>query len=147
MWFKSLGLRTLIIGVALVIGIIVGTFGFGLAIANNQYNNLSNQSHIPAPVFPRNANGQTYGSDTNVTSPDQEPDLVSAVGVGGTQGYVRSVDMYEEMPKTPQEALAHNSKLKAVRKIPLYAVDGKTVIGVFEIHNGKGIEISAEKKN
>lgn len=132
MWFKLLNVRTIIAGVALTAGIIMGTLSFGPAIATN----FSNQSNAPIPVFPKNENGQTYGSSALVNSPDQEPDLISAVGEDGTNGYVRSVDLNEGLPKTPQEAIAYNKKHQADRQIPLYAVDGKTVIGVFDIHNG-----------
>ena len=143
MWFKLLSVRTIIIGVTLIAGIIVGTLSVGPAIATN----FSNQSNVPIPVFPKNENGQTYGSAALVNSPDQEPDLISAVGEGGVEGYLRAVDMHEEMPKTPEEAVAQNNKRKAgsVRQIPLYAVDVKTVIGVFNIHNGIVTEIPAKK--
>lgn len=143
MWLKPISVKTIIIGVALAAGIITGTLTFGPAVASN----FSNQSNLPVPVFPKNENGQTYGSSALVNSPDQEPDLISAVGEDGVEGYLRAVDIHEEMPKTPQEALARNNKHKPdeVIEIPLYAVDGKTVIGVFKHHHGKVIEIPAEK--
>ena len=136
MWLKSLIGRTAIIGVALVAGITVGTISFSPAIATN----LSNQSQSTAPVFPKNENGQTYGSDLYCTSPETGPDLISAKGVDGTDGYVLSVDLYGVMPKTPQEALTQQQKAGSVRKIPLYAADGKTVIGTFNIKTGKVIQ-------
>jgi len=141
MRFKPFGVRTVIIGITLAAGIITGTLFFGPAIAMN----LSKQSYTPAPVFPRNESGQTYGSNAFVNSPDQEPDLVSAVGVDGTEGYVRSEDLNRDLPKTPEEAVAYNKKLKAERKIPLYDVDGKTVIGEFKINNEKFTETPARK--
>jgi len=143
MRFKLLCVRTIIIGVALIAGIVVGTASFGPAIANN----FSNQGNAPVPVFPKNANGQTYGSSALVNSPDQEPDLISAVGVNGTEGYVRSEDLNGKLPNTPEEAVAYNRKLKTERLIPLYDVDGKTIIGEFKIRNGKVVEIPAENKN
>ena len=133
MLFKSFAIRTLIIGIALVTGIIVGAFGSGYAIAKND--------SVPAHVFPKNESGMTYGSDLDVTSIDEEPDLISAYGVDGTLGYVLFKDLEGERPKTPQEALEQQSKNKGkVRQIPLYAVDGKTVIGVFNIGSGRDIE-------
>ncbi|PKM47227.1 MAG: peptidase M56 BlaR1 [Firmicutes bacterium HGW-Firmicutes-8] len=139
MRFKPLSVRTFLIGVALTAGIITGTLTFGPAIASN----LSNQQ---VPVFPKNENGQTYGSSALVNSPDQEPDLISAVGEGGVEGYLRAVDLDEEMPKTPKEAVARNNKHKPddVIEIPLYDVDGKTVIGVFKHSHGRIIEIPAK---
>lgn len=141
MRFKPLGVRTVIIGITLAVGMITGTLTFGPAIAAN----LSKQSNTPAPVYAKNKDGQTYGSSAFANSSDQEPDLVSAVGVDGAQGYVRSEDLNGELPKTPEEAVAHNSKLKAERKIPLYDVDGKTVIGEFKIENGKVTETPAKE--
>ena len=136
MWLKSLMGRTAIIGATLVAGITLGTLSFSPAISTT----LSNQSQAPAPVFPKNENGQTYGSDLYCTSPETGPDLISAKGVHGTDGYVLSVDLYGLMPKTPQEALAQQQKAGSVRKIPLFAADGKTVIGTFNIVTGKVIE-------
>lgn len=143
MWLKPLGIRTVIIGIALIAVIVVGTLGIGYAIANN----YSNQSLAPTPVFPRNENGQTYGSALDATSLNTEPDLIKAYGVDGTLGYVRSVDLEEGLPKTPQEALAQQRKAVRVRPIPLYADDGKTIIGVFNVVTGQGIEKSAGKEN
>ena len=38
--------------------------------------------------YPKNINGQTYGSSADATSPETEPELISAIGVDGTAGYV-----------------------------------------------------------
>lgn len=132
MLLKRLGVRTVIIGIALIAGIVVGTLCFGVAIANT----YSNQSLAPDPVYPRNENGQTYGSGLYATS-DTEPDLIKAYGVDGTLGYVRSVDLDGPMPKTPQEALANQRRAGSIHQIPLYDVDGETVIGVFNVGNGQ----------
>jgi len=144
MKFKQLGVRTLIISDALIAVIIAGSVGLGHAIANN----LFNQSQAPAPVYPIDESGQTYGSSADAISRETEPDLICALGVDGIYGYVRSVDLNEEMPKTPQEALDQMAKNAAIgaRQIPLYAVDGKTVIGVFNIHNTQPTDISIEKE-
>jgi hypothetical protein len=68
----------------------------------------------------------------SATTLETIPDLISAVGVDGTKGYVKKVDLYEEMPKTPEEAL-ERQRLRAenTRRIPLYNADGRTVIGQF----------------
>ena len=88
----------------------------------------------PTPTYPRNERGQTYGSALHATSPNTEPDLIQAVGVGGIVGYVRKVDLEEPSPRTPDEALARQrSGTRRARTIPLYAVNGKTVIGLFRI--------------
>lgn len=145
MRFKLLSVRTVIISVALVLGIIAGTFGSELAIAHINANSNPNQIHAPAPVFPKNENGQTYGSSAHATSPDTEPDLIRAYGVDGTLGYVLSVDLNERMPKTPQEALAEQKRrMESVRQIPLYDVNGVTIIGVFNVGGGYAIEHPVE---
>ncbi|MCT1404019.1 hypothetical protein M4D81_33975 [Paenibacillus sp. p3-SID867] len=91
--------------------------------------------HISANVvnFPRNENGQTYGSAADAASSDTEPELISAFGVDGTKGYVMKKDLDGEQPKSPKEALASMERNKEGRDIPLYDVDGKTVIGVFHV--------------
>lgn len=85
-------------------------------------------------IYPKNKNGQTYGSAADATSPETEPELISATSVDGTEGYVLKKDIDGEQPKTPEEALAiQNSRPPGGYDIPLYDVDGKTVIGVFHI--------------
>jgi len=90
-------------------------------------------------TFAKNANNQnptkqTYGSSADVSSPETEPDLISAIGVDGTQGYVLKIDLDGELPKSPEEAIAiQNNRTPGGRDIPLYDVDGETVIGVFHI--------------
>lgn len=149
MLLKPLGVQTITIGIALVAGIIVGTIYIGPAMASTIANTYSNRSIEPAHVYPRNENGQTYGSELYATSPATAPDLILARGVDGTIGYVRSADLNEEMPKTPEEALAQQNmhKVGDVRQIPLYAVDGKTVIGKFNIVTTQGSSWSAEEIN
>jgi len=124
--------RIIIICVSVVTGSIVGIIGFSPAIANS----LSNQNEA-APVYQKNENGQTYGSSAYATSIETEPDLILAKGVDGTTGYVRSVDLNGVIPKTPEEAVElMRKRSKGVREINLYAVDGKTVIGTFEVQEG-----------
>ncbi|WP_153047501.1 hypothetical protein [Paenibacillus sp. EZ-K15] len=84
--------------------------------------------------YPKNKNGQTYGSSADATSPETEPELISATGVDGTAGYVLKKDLDGELPKSPEEAIAiQNSRSPDGRDIPLFDVDGETVIGVFHV--------------
>ena len=128
MKFKLLGLKTVIFGAVLVAGIALGTLGihYTTAHAGSNY------------VFPKNQYGQTYGSKANATSPETEPDLIAATGVDGTNGYVKRTDLEQPLPKTPQEAIALTKQNLAhpTHEIPLYAVDGKTVIGKFIVGGG-----------
>jgi hypothetical protein len=82
--------------------------------------------------YPKNKNGQTYGSAADATSSETRPELISAIGVDRTKGYVLKKDIDGELPKSPEEAIAkQNSRSPGGRDIPLYDVDGETVIGVF----------------
>ncbi|WP_222708690.1 hypothetical protein [Paenibacillus sp. N3.4] len=84
--------------------------------------------------YPKNKNGQTYGSATDTTSPEMGPELISAIGVDGKKGYVLKKDIDSELPKSPEEAIEiQNSRSPGGRDIPLYDVDGETVIGVFHV--------------
>jgi beta-lactamase regulating signal transducer with metallopeptidase domain len=126
-------------GIAIICIALIATLGAGTVFAVNAH---SNHSQVPTPVFPRNENGQTYGTPTprpGPVSPGTVPDLIKAQGVDGTVGYVRFTDLQGPQPKNPQEAVALSKKNLAsgVRQIPLYAVDGKTVIGVFNIGPGR----------
>jgi len=51
--------------------------------------------------YPKNKNGQTYGSSAGATSPETEPELISAIGEDGTEGYVLKKDLDGELPKSP----------------------------------------------
>ena len=135
---KSFAGRTIIIGVILVAGITVGMIDYYPTPAKTD--TTPNQSQIPAYAYPVNENGQTYGSASYATSLETEPDLILATGVGSTIGYVQSEDLNGVQPKTPEEALELMRKAPSARKIPLYAVDGKTVIGTFEIDKGTVVE-------
>lgn len=82
--------------------------------------------------YPKNRNGQTYGSAGEPTSP--EPELIEAIGVDGTEGYVLKKDLDGEQPSTPEEAIAlQNSRAADGRDIPLYEMNGENVIGVFHV--------------
>ncbi|OME92225.1 hypothetical protein BK123_16585 [Paenibacillus lautus] len=98
--------------------------------------NIIGSFHIGAKNmnYPKNKNGQTYGSSADAASPETEPELISAIGVDGTAGYVLKKDLDGEQPKSPQDAIAiQNSRSPGGRAIPLYDVEGATVIGVFHV--------------
>ncbi|MEK5078014.1 metal ABC transporter substrate-binding protein [Solibacillus sp. FSL W7-1436] len=83
--------------------------------------------------YPKNENGQTYGPDLKdlIRGELGEPDLILAVGENDTIGYVKKVDLERSQPKTPEEAVKLNDA--PPREVPLYDVDGETVIGKFII--------------
>lgn len=140
MWFKQFAGRTAVIGGVLIVGITVGMSGFSFAKA--LFTPHPNSLPIAHTMdFPKNQSGQTYGSDIYSTSLATEPDLILTQGEDANGhpiiGYVLKRDVFLPMPKTPEEAVAMNRKPGSIRNIPLYAVDGKTVIGTFSIGQGQ----------
>ena len=91
----------------------------------------SNVAQKNQGVYQVNQSGQTYGK---FVDPSVEPDLISAIGIDGKNGYVLSSDLIGSDPATPEEAVKHQmEKEKGNQRIPLYDKDGKTVIGQFEL--------------
>ncbi|OMF36881.1 hypothetical protein BK133_08145 [Paenibacillus sp. FSL H8-0548] len=123
-------------GIRIIIGLIfaICVVMVAMAFQSKDAKTTTNPSLTKAPNYPANENGQTYGSAGDAISSESEPDLISAVGVDGAMGYVLKKDIEGEQPKTPEEALAiQNSRPLGGSDIPLYDIDGKTVIGVFHI--------------
>lgn len=138
MTIRTYSFYALILIMAIIAGILLGTLCFDSVIASNN----PNQSFSSAPVYPINENGETYGSSSYAISLETEPDLISAIGVDGTLGYVRKTDLNGEMPNNPEQALAGMRQREGkVRQIPLYDVDGKTVIGAFNVGGEYRIEV------
>ena len=102
-------------------------------LKNEEWKTEFRQNPALTPLYQTNENGQTYGSAfaSNIVG-NPQPDLVSA-GKDGTSGYVKYKDLMGPQPKTPEEAIAMQEMGKfEKREIPLYAADGKTVIGSFK---------------
>ena len=110
--------------------------------ADNNSNHLGeNSSDLDIPSkesilkegYPKNENEQTYGPDLSGLNPDEigVPDLILAQGENGIIGYANKVELEGPMPKNPEEAVKLNNP--PPRAVPLYAVDGETVIGKFWI--------------
>ena len=84
--------------------------------------------------FPTNENGETYG--TSIITEDGEyidPDLIEAIGKDNVEGYVRYEDVFGH-----DNEYEHKKPKKI--SIPLYEVDGTTVIGEFIIENRNTME-------
>lgn len=78
-----------------------------------------------------NAHGQTYGVANNLGTPD----LVAAIATNGQTGYVDATQLalaQGPMPASPEQALAQQQSRQPA-SIPVYEVDGTTVIGDFAI--------------
>jgi hypothetical protein len=129
--------KTVLLGVTFVLGVTLGGLQFGSAIASTL-----TQEHTP--TFPVNEKGETYGSAENVES-NAAPDLIQAIGVDGTHGYIRAEDLETEPPKSPKEALSKQQSisLNSVRTIPLYDINGKQ-IGTFNIQQVGDSEVEIE---
>ncbi len=116
------------------------------AVAAGASHQLAPCPSTPAPTgaYPVNLSGQTYGSSAGAC-PSQEPDLISAMGPstgghGPVEGYVIKAQLGKasgDDVNSPHAAAAwtkaHAGKTTT---IPLYARDGKTVIGHFAIQGG-----------
>lgn len=138
MSMKKRGIKVLTTAVALVAGLLIGSFAFSSIpiLASTNQSDYTNSS----PVFKVNKHEETYGSIKDVNIAGQEPDLILAEGTNGTQGYIKFKDITKNQPKTLEEAKAYDEKLrqdkdKGSEEIPLYDVDGEKVIGKFLIQN------------
>lgn len=93
----------------------------------------------PAPVYPKNESGLTYGSAAQAISPDTEPDLVLVVATNGEQGYVykKDLDMANGTTaaknfRSPEDALRwQESESHSDQIVEVYALDGVARIGEF----------------
>lgn len=131
---------TRMISLLLVAGVLIGFLGFSAATADI----FKDERRTPYPEYKVNEYGQTYGSDQYADSIEEEPDLIAATGENNIDGYLRKEDVFRPMPKSPEEAVARNEFLKYTTIIPLYASDGRTVVGEFKEGDGK-IQITLEE--
>ncbi len=125
------------VGVGIVVAALVA-----VGVAQVTAGGPLNRSQDPQPTYEVNANGMTYGSGLDATSPGTEPDLIEAIGVGGIHGYVRSADLIPAEPTNPSDAVLQQVDAPG-RVIPLYAVDGVTEIGVFQLSAPEQGEVTA----
>lgn len=122
------GLLTL--GLSISFGVAVS---FGVTTKSNN-NEIISTSEIGSN-YPKNKQGLTYGSSADTLIYGKEPDLIKAYGIDGTLGYVKKEDLHTPMPKTPEEALKLIKEAKDI-EIPLYDINGETVIGTFLLGSG-----------
>ncbi|MDQ7093268.1 M56 family metallopeptidase [Desulfosporosinus sp. PR] len=102
-------------------------------LKNGEWKTEFSPNSALASLYRTNGNGQTYGSAfcTSIIG-NPQPELISAESRNGTSGYVKYEDLMGPQPKTPEEAIAMQKMgMFEKREIPLYAADGKTVIGSF----------------
>jgi len=122
---KKTSMRTLI---SVLLGCIV-SIGITLPAIASDNINIGRQR---TPVYEVNSRGQTYGSLVDSISPETEPDLILVQTDDGTFGYVRAEDLAEEMPNSPEEAVAMMQERErrmsrysnGLRKINVYDSEG-----------------------
>lgn len=73
-------------------------------------------------------NYETYGSF--IYHDETELDLVKAFGVDGTEGYINTSDMNQDLPQTPEEAIQSMNEPKVDKYINLYD-SNENIIGKF----------------
>jgi len=102
-------------------------------LKNGDWKTEFRQNPALTPLYQTNENSQTYGfAFASSIMGNPQPDLISAKSGDGTSGYVKYEDLKGPQPKTPEEAIAMQEMgMFERREIPLYAADGKTVIGSF----------------
>ena len=122
---------------------VIGNTGFGGVPLPESIRNM-----YMSPIYPINENGQTYGP--LLADPyTPEPDLIAAVGIDGTEGYIYNSIQNQHggypPPQNPEEAIEYMRWLderkeemkrngeKYILIVPLYAEDGVTVIGEYGI--------------
>ncbi|BDF69120.1 hypothetical protein CE91St41_01010 [Oscillospiraceae bacterium] len=82
--------------------------------------------------YPVNSQGQTYGPMALANVVGYQPDLISAVGENGVEGYILREDVIGPEVNTPEEALESMLTANDRLIIPLFDVEGNE-IGTFHI--------------
>ncbi|WP_405141070.1 hypothetical protein MHI48_16245 [Paenibacillus sp. FSL H7-0942] len=108
---KTKSLKLITVGVTCALGIGIGVYGWGAASADTSPSKDQMEIKI-------NDNGQTYGSF--IYHDETELDLVKAFGVDGTEGYIKTSDMNQDLPQTPEEAIQSMNEPKVDKYINLY---------------------------
>lgn len=128
--------------------VLLGGAGIGVASATSQPTAKPQVvPHAPAVVlgdatFEKNAAGQTYGLPTEVDGVSLEPDLIRAYATNDRIGYVKNEERKvatgdPSLFKSPEEALHWQaSRAKGPVSIPVYELDGVTIIGEFVFSDG-----------
>ncbi|WP_340013073.1 hypothetical protein [Paenibacillus sp. FSL K6-1318] len=124
---KTKSLKLITVGVTLALGVGIGIYGWGAASADT--NPSKDQMEIKI-----NDKGETYGS--LLYHDETELDLVKAFGVDGIEGYIKSSDMNQDLPQTPEEAIQSMNEPKVDKYINLYD-SNENIIGKFLLTSSK----------
>ena len=83
------------------------------------------------------AEGRSFGplpTGGSHLSPSQIPDLVAVVGDHHVLGYADSDLLLGDDPAdSPAEALGRQESRPKIRKVPVYATDGTTIVDIFTV--------------
>lgn len=90
------------------------------------------EEHLVDGQYPVNSKGQTYGPQSLVRVTGQLPDLISAVGEDGVEGYILREDVEGPEVNTPEEAFESMLTANDRLIIPLFDAEGNE-IGTFHI--------------
>jgi hypothetical protein len=120
-------------GTAIATGALTGGDQVVIQPASPASNSGSSVAPSAAPNWPKNASGQTYGSSLDSTSSATDPVLAQVIATNGEQGYVYSSQLNPAPPASPSAAVAQQQANTGGQYIPVYAQDGTTVIGQFEV--------------
>lgn len=120
---------------ALIGGMVIGAFGLGYVVVPMQAASTIEGRDVTPGQTGRNASGQTYGPLTDLSF-RTGPDLFEAGATNGQLGYVETSAFAAEMAAASSLKAALND-VPTDRTLPVYAADGKTVIGEFPIGSGK----------
>lgn len=92
---------------------------------------IATYSAITTRPWGVNAHGQTYG----VVNAHGTPDLIAVIATNGRTGYAYADQLQRAQaptPTSPEQAVASNGHHQST-SIPVYASDGQTVIGHFNV--------------
>ncbi len=127
--------------IALTVAVVSAAIFTSVSLANaDQSLPTPPPANMTAADWPVNERGQTYGSSALAATYEDEPDLIQAAATNGKVGYLSRDEMRAvdgSHVKTPEEALAWQAAHgNETHVLPVYALDGVTVIGHFVIEPG-----------
>lgn len=105
--------------------------GYTTYTANKSPNAAVSTSLSNIDEYNVSTSNKTYGSGLLAEIIGEDPDLISAIGISGVEGYVRSDDLVPT-PSSLEEAVSASNIVYSDRIIPLYDLSGD-VIGEFVV--------------
>jgi hypothetical protein len=124
---RTKSLKLITVGVTFALGVGIGVYGWGAASADTSPSKDQMEIKI-------NDKGETYGS--LVYHDETDLYLVEAIGVDGTEGYIKTSDMNQDLPQTPEEAIQSMIEPKVDKYINLYD-SNENIIGKFLLESSE----------